>query len=211
MNNDDKSRFLLIMTGIAEYYGKTLSQAVIRLYWEGLKQYDLQAVEKSLWTHTQDPDSGQFMPKIADVAKYLKGRTTDQAAIAWSKVDKAIRYIGIYQDVVFDDAIIHKVIADMGGWIALGSKTDEEWIFFGNQFQTRYRGYAMKAEEIEYQSALTGVINMQNMQQGFKLQTPTFVGDQLKARFVYEKGSETALLQMKKASESMLKISNELH
>ena len=99
----------------------------------------------------------------------------------------------------------------MGGWIALGSKTDEEWIFFGNQFQTRYRGYAMKAEEIEYQSALTGVINMQNMQQGFKLQTPTFVGDQLKARLVYEKGSETALLQMKKASESMLKISNELH
>lgn len=210
MINDDKGRFLTLMTGIAEYYGKTLSQQVIRLYWEGLKQYDLQAVEKALWTHTQDPDSGQFMPKIADVAKYLKGRTTDQAALAWSKVDKAIRHIGIYQDVVFDDPVIHRVIADMGGWISLGSKTDEEWIFFGNQFQTRYRGYAMKAEAVEYQPALTGLTNMQNMQQGFKLQLPVFIGDQSAAKIVYENGSKNPLLQMKKADQSMLLVKNEM-
>jgi len=194
-------RFLSMLSGISDYYNRQLGKDAIRLYWEGLKQYDLQAVEKAFWTHTQNPDSGQFMPKIADIAKYLKGRTSDQASQAWSKVDKAMRHVGTYQDVCFDDSIIHRVIEDMGGWIFLGMKTQEDWTFLQNQFENRYRGYVMRDEHPEYQSRLIGVANAHNAQNGFTLHPPMMIGDQVKAHLVLKGGSNKALLEMKPAND----------
>jgi hypothetical protein len=201
MHDKDMERFLSMLSGISDYYGRQLGKDAIRLYWEGLKQYDLQAVEKAFWTHTQNPDSGQFMPKIADIAKYLKGRTSDQASQAWSKVDKAMRHVGTYQDVCFDDAIIHRVIEDMGGWIFLGMKTEEDWTFLQNQFENRYRGYVMRDEKPEYQARLIGVANAHNAQNGFTLNPPMMIGDQLKALMVLKGGSNKALLEMKPAND----------
>ena len=92
MNFDqDFDKFLSTLTIIADYCTKTLSEGVQMLYWRGLQKYDLAAVEKALWDHLGNPDTGHLMPKIADVVRYLQGRTVDQAAIAWSKVDAAVR------------------------------------------------------------------------------------------------------------------------
>lgn len=203
MRDNDIEQFFAMLSGISDYYGRQIGKDAMRLYWEGLRQYDLRDVEKAFWQHTQNPDSGQFMPKIADVAKYLKGRTSDQAAMAWSKVDKAIRHIGTYQDVVFDDPIIHRVIDDMGGWIPLGSKKEDEWPFLQNQFENRYRGYAMRGETPEYQAKLTGIANAHNAQNGFKLNPPMLVGDQQKARLVFSSGSNKQLLEMKPATDAI--------
>src|SRR5690606_5093902 len=168
MQMTDKPRFVTVLAGVAEYYGRDLSEGVIGLYWQGLKQYDLRAVEKALWDHTQNPDSGQFMPKIADVTRNLQGRTTDQASIAWSKVDGAVRRVGPYQDVAFDDALIHRVIVDMGGWVKLGQITEKDWEFYGNQFRTRYQGYRLRGEIPEYPPVLVGISNSHNRKEGFK-------------------------------------------
>jgi len=201
MHDSDKSRFGAILIGIADYYGKPLSPGVIALYWEGLKHFDLRAVEKALWEHTQNPDTGQFMPKIADVVKMLQGRTTDQAAIAWSKVDQAVRRVGTYRDVVFDDPIIHRVIDDMGGWIKLGTLTEDEWQFFGNQFRTRYQGYRIRNEVPEYHPVLIGIANAQNGKNGIKGQEPILIGNEAKAAQVRLGGTNAPLLAIKQASE----------
>jgi len=92
MNFDqDFDKFLALLTIIADYQPKTLSEGVQMLYWRGLQKYDFAAVEKALWDHVGNPDNGHHMPKIADVVRHLQGRTVDQAAIAWSKVDAAVR------------------------------------------------------------------------------------------------------------------------
>ena len=201
MDDKDRSRFATLLTGIADYYGKTLAPAVIGLYWQGLMQYDIQAVEKALWEHAQNPDSGQFMPKIADVTRMLQGRTVDQAAVAWSKVDSAIRRVGTYQDVVFDDPIIHRVIADMGGWIRFGDIKDDEWQFTGNQFRTRYQGYRMRGEIPEYQPLLTGIANAHNSKEGFSKQRPVLIGDETRAKQVLIGGTTAPLIQMRQVSD----------
>jgi hypothetical protein len=203
MRDNDMEQFFRMLSGISDYYGRQIGKDAMRLYWEGLKQYDLQAVEKAFWTHTQNPDSGQFMPKIADVAKYLKGRTSDQASAAWSKVDKAVRVIGTYQDVCFDDAIIHRVIEDMGGWISFGQKDEGEWPFVQNQFENRYRGYVMRDEKPEYQSRLIGIANSQNAQNGFRLNSPILIGNEAKANSVLKNGSNTAILQFQTAGNAV--------
>lgn len=203
MQANDKIRFATLLTGIADYYGKSLAGGVIELYWQGLKQYDLSAVEKALWEHTQNPDNGQFMPKIADVTRNLQGRTVDQAAIAWSKVDSAIRRIGTYSDVVFDDPIIHRVIADMGGWIKFGTITEEEWPFTSTQFRTRYQGYRIRGEVPEYNPVLIGIANAQNHKEGFQTQAPMLIGNQERAKQVMLAGTNEQLIQMRLAGDSI--------
>jgi hypothetical protein len=199
----DYARFLSILTGIADYYGKELSEGVISLYWQGLMQYDLPAVEKALWEHTQNPDNGQFMPKIADVCRGLQGRTQDQAALAWSKVDTAVRRIGTYSDVVFDDPIIHRVLADMGGWIKLGTHTDDDWPFVAKEFENRYRGYKLRGEVPEYQPVMTGIANAHNQKEGFRSQPPMLIGNEAKAKQVMLAGTNEQLIQMRLASDTI--------
>lgn len=202
----DYPRFLTVLTGVADYYGKELSEGVISLYWQGLMQYDVEAVEKAMWDHTQNPDNGQFMPKIADLTRAMQGRTQDQAAIAWSKVDAAVRRVGSYQDVVFDDPIIHRVIADMGGWIWFGNQIEDEWPFIAKNFENRYRGYKLRSETPEYQPVLIGMANAQNQQQGFRGNPPILIGNQRAANAVMSGGQVGPLLEMRQASNAVLKL-----
>lgn len=203
MQNSDKPKFLMMLSQVADYYRQTIPEGVMNIYWEGLKQYDLAAIEKAFWAHTQQPDTGQFMPKIADVTRFFSGRTTDQAAVAWSKVDKAMRSVGTYNDVVFDDPIIHRVILDMGGWIHIGTKTDKDWTFLQNEFQTRYRGYKISSDVPDYPARLVGIANAQNETQGFELRPPVLIGEQTKAQLVLEGGSKKALIQMQRAGDQV--------
>lgn len=162
MQPDDRKKFVTLITGIADYYAKELSVTTISLYWEGLKHYDLPAIERALWAHTQNPDSGQFMPKIADVTKVLQGRTEDQAQLAWSKVDGAVRQIGIWADVAFDDPIVHRVLADMGGWVRICSSDDEKWPFVAKEFITRYRGFKIAGQLPAYPKYFLGTASTHN-------------------------------------------------
>ena len=202
MHDSDKKRFVTLLSGIADYYGKTLAEGVINLYWQGLVQYDVEAVEKALWEHTQSPDeSGRWMPKIADVRQKLEGRTQDQASVAWAKVDKGVRLVGVGRDVAFDDALIHRVIADMGGWTIFGTKTDDEWPFVAREFENRYRGYRIRGEVPEYPSLLIGIFNAQNNVDKRQGQEPIFIGNPQDARRVYDGGTDKPLLQIGQASD----------
>jgi hypothetical protein len=208
MQSTDKKRFATLLTGIADYYGKELSNSIIGLYWQGMLAYDIEAVEKALWEHTQNPDAGQFMPKIADITRTMQGRTQDQAAIAWGKVDAAVRRIGSYADVVFDDPLIHRVIVEMGGWIWLGQQVEHEWPFIAKRFEAMYRGYRMRGELPEYPPALIGLANAYNAREGYAAQTAMLVGDPRKAQVVQLSASDKPLLGICRADAfmSLLKL-----
>jgi hypothetical protein len=57
------------------------------VWWQGLRQFDLDGVRVALGQHCMNPDSGQFPPKIADVVKMMGGSSLDSALVAWSKVE----------------------------------------------------------------------------------------------------------------------------
>lgn len=202
----DYERFLTVLTGVADYYVKELSAGVIELYWQGLQAYEIQAVEKAFWDHTQNPDNGQFMPKIADITRAMQGRTQDQASIAWSKVDRAVRVVGTYQDVVFDDPLIHRVISDMGGWIEFGTLTEEEWPFVARNFETRYRGYKIQGAQPDYAPVLLGMANASNQQEGMRQNPPILIGDQNRAKATMLGGTNKPLLEMRPAVTPVLAL-----
>lgn len=200
---EEKRRFMKLIVALSDYYGKEMSKGVIGLYWEGLRQYDYEAIEKAAWAHTQNPDeAGRWMPRVSDLNKVLQGSNSDQSQIAWAKVDAAVRRIGTYQDVVFDDPIIHRVIADMGGWVQLGSKDDAAWPFVAKEFETRYRGLRMRTEPLQYPPRLIGIAGTHNSEKGMQnAAPPVLIGDQRAAKAVLAGGSEAPLLEMRQATD----------
>lgn len=191
---EEKRRFATLITGLSDYYKSEVSRAVLGIYWEGLKQYSFEAIEKACWAHTQLPDeAGRWMPRNADIIKMISGSTVDQAAVAWATVDSAVRVRGTWDDVVFDDPIIHRVIADMGGWVKIGSHDDDAWPFVGKEFQTRYRSFRMRGEIPEYPHKLTGMANAHNAAGGRPLMPPILLGNTEKAKLVL-KGQGAQLL-----------------
>jgi hypothetical protein len=193
---EEKRRFAALLTGISDYYRRELSKVTIRIYWEGLRQFDYPAIERAMWQHTQLPDeAGRWMPQVSDLIKMMVGRTEDQAALAWSKVNLALRQAGVYVDVVFDDALIHRVLADMGGWAPLGLKDEDEWPFVAKEFQGRYRGYRMSGQKPEYPRVLTGLANAHNKAAGLGRQGVRLIGDKTKCLAVKRGEDDRPLLE----------------
>ncbi|MDQ1921653.1 DUF6475 domain-containing protein [Massilia pseudoviolaceinigra] len=175
---EEKKRFASLIVGISDYYRREISKMAIQIYWEGLRQFDYESIERAMWQHTQSTDeAGKWMPQISDLKIMMHGRTHDQAALAWSKVNMAVRQVGPIVDVVFDDALVHRVIADMGGWAALGLKEEKEWPFIAKEFENRYRGYKMSDQKPEYPKTLIGMANAHNGASGLAIQGPRLVGN----------------------------------
>lgn len=199
---DEKRRFATLITGLSDYYKSEVSRAVLGIYWEGLRQYSYEAVEKACWAHTQLPDeAGRWMPRNSDIIKMISGSTLDQAAQAWSKVDATMRTRGTWDDIAFDDPIIHRVIADMGGWVLMGTKTEGEkgeWPFVAKEFQARYRSYRSSGQIPEYPLRLVGIANSQNSAGSRPTLPAILVGDVEKARLVI-KGEIAGLLLLNAA------------
>ena len=172
MVDDDKKEFAQFMAGMFAVYNKEVSQMLLRIWFESLRQYDLKAVKDALARHLLNPDNGQFLPKPADVVKLIGGTTIDTALEAWSAVDNAVRTVGTYRSVAFADPIIHKVIQDMGGWVALGNKKEDEWPFVAKEFQTRYRGIKTTGQPVDALPQLTGIAAQQNSVAGIQYAEP---------------------------------------
>lgn len=210
MQQTEFDAFSDMLQAVAEYCGKPLSPGVVAIYWQGLKDLDLSAVRHALNAHVQNPDTGQFMPKIADVRRMLGGTTQDSALRAWAKIDKAARQIGPYASVAFDDALIHRVLHDMGGWIGLGAKSEDEWPFVAKEFENRYRGYAMRNERPAYPPVLVGVAEADNVRRGLPSDPPRLIGDAAKAEAVMQGGTDSPLIGFATASAKSLEAAKPL-
>lgn len=188
MNNSEKQDLIKIISDVYNFYRQDFSEFAGAIWINAMAAFDLAAVSDAISRHVMNPDTGQFCPKPADIVKMLAGRSVDSAQVAWSKINSAIRSIGTYASVCFDDPIIHRVIDDMGGWIILGSKSEDEWPFVAKEFITRYQGYILRSERPEYPRRLVGMVEMQNAPAGFRYDHPRLIGDQEKAQKVLNGG-----------------------
>ena len=190
-----KLRFGKAIAALAEYYGKELSDGVVTLYWQGLSQYPIDDIEAAIGRHLQNPDTGQWMPKIADIVRMIDGTTLGAAAMAWAKVMRAVGSVGQYQSLAFDDALIHLVIDDLGGWPGICQISEAELPFLQKRFETNYRAYRMRGSDVPpHPRYLVGVSEMQNTTKGYEPEAPRLVGDLDRARAVLSGGSDAQRL-----------------
>ena len=190
----DRERFGACLLAASELYGKPVGEAVAAVWWDALRRFDIAAVESAFRRHFANPDAGQFMPKPADIVRMVEGTTVDAAQVAWAKVDKAVLVVGPYASVTFDDPIVMRVLQDMGGWVMLSDKTDDDWPFVANEFRTRYSGYRSRGMPVEHPRRLAGIAEKANAAQGIAYAEPVLIGDQAAAQAVLDAGTDRPAL-----------------
>lgn len=207
MERRDRERFAACLLAASELYAKPVSEAVAAVWWDALGRFDIAAVESAFRRHMASPDAGQFMPKPADIVRMLQGTSIDAAQVAWAKVDKAIRSVGPYSTVAFDDPLIHRVLHDMGGWIALGTKTEDEWPFVANEFRSRYTGYRSRAEAPEYPRSLVGIAEADNVRRNVESPVEAvLIGDQKAARAVLAGGTDKPAVGLTRVADLLAEV-----
>lgn len=193
MTEHDRPAFYAMMTGLFEMYGKRASPELLEIYFGALTAYDLPDLQRAANGHALDPDAGQFMPKPADFVRHIDGSKATRAMRAWSLVERAIRQVGQYESVTFDDPVIHRVIEDMGGWVDLCSTaTEKDLEFRGVEFGKRYQGYSLQGGVAEWQPRLIGLIEADHVSRKLPPPAPKLIGDPQRAKLVLLEGAKNA-------------------
>lgn len=182
--------FRELLTDVMAYYGKDCSEFMLTVWWGALHGFELEQVSRALQRHAVDPERGQFAPKVADIVRVLQGTATDRAALAWGKVHEAMSAVGAYTDVVFDDAAIHAVVEDLGGWPKVCRTEVAELSYLQHRFQEAHRAYTERGE-FDYQRRLAGDRSPDHeyTSRGIPMPRPALVGDQARAMQVLRQGN----------------------
>lgn len=197
MQQRDRAAFAELMHAVYALYRSDLSDAVLGIWWEAMRPFELDAVRDALNRHAISPDAGQYLPKPADVIRLLAGSTLDAAQLAWTKVQRAVRQAGAYVSVAFDDALVHAVLDDMGGWTTLCARPEKDLPFVEREFVERYRGYRTRGALERYPRYLPGLAEAHNASRGFASPAPLLIGDPVRAAAVMEGGAESTALPMR--------------
>lgn len=205
MKCSDSILFSKMMKVIAALYHKAFTDELIDIYWESLEEFSLEEVSKALRLHVRDTEAGRFLPKPADIVRFIEGSSESCALQAWTKVERAFSQVGRYQSLAFDDPLIHAVIQDMGGWIKLCDITLKELPFCCNEFQKRYRGF-LNRKPLQIPPYLPGIVERDNGKDGYPIPEPVLLGDQPKSQaLITPKASETLKLAQKPSIEHLIK------
>ena len=175
----NKAEFLEMLQGVYEFYGRRsqLGDFAVQVWWMACQEFDLTQVSKAFSKHLMNAESGQYLPKPADIVKALQGTATDRATLAWSKVHEAVRLIGAYTDVIFDDPAIHAVIQDLGGWPKICATESKDIGYTMHRFCESYRAYCV-GQDFTYQGKFIGIRSPDHdyARRGLPVPEPKLVG-----------------------------------
>ncbi|MGQ7249551.1 DUF6475 domain-containing protein [Halomonas sp. V046] len=212
MTDHDFKKFADIWGQAQEIYNRTVTSGTIELVYQALKHLDIEEVRRALTLHIQSPDTGQFPPKPGDVIKFARGDSQSRTLHAWAKVERAIRSVGHYSDVAFDDPLIHAAIERMGGWPKIAMvESEKDIVWLRQRFEAQYRTYAIHKPD-QWPAFLPGISTQQNAQIGQHTRgrmpgkNITLIGDEHRAKQVIDQGRGALAngTQVKRVTDSSL-------
>ncbi|WP_291441156.1 DUF6475 domain-containing protein [Desulfovibrio sp.] len=197
MTQADFDRFDVLMQGVAECYGQTLSAQGVALRFKLLEPFSLLDVEKAALS-IMSSRKYTSMPVPADFLEHIGGGAAeDKAEVEAGKVLDAIGRHGAYSSVVFDDAMTQAVIVQAyGGWpkLCVDCVVEESEHWFRKNFAKTWAAYARQG--VQCNGYLPGIIEISNYSNGFyeHIDPPKLIGDPAKARAVLDAGKSVLML-----------------
>lgn len=171
MKNEDKRAFFDLMMAAGEVYGREVTQPMAAIYFSALANVSIEQVQAAMMAHMQNPDSGQFFPKPADLIKQMTGTTKqqdaaieDRAAIAWACIERGIRRVGSYGTLKLEDKQALATVKAMGGWQSICQTETSKMEWKRKEFIRMYETFErMPLEALP--SSLPGRIEMSEVKQ----------------------------------------------
>jgi len=159
---ENATLFKNYMTLLGEIHGKAISDTLKTAYWEILEEYTDDQCHRAFDVAIK---TCKFFPKPAELIEFIEGPSNNKATEAWIKVDQAVKRVGNYASVRFDDPAIHSCIEVMGGWEALGQTSAHEWKWKQKEFE---KLYSIMSRRQEHPDVLLGLCDRQNITMGFR-------------------------------------------
>lgn len=197
MNAKDIKPFATLFADVMAYYKADTSKFTQTLFWDALQGVDFEQVRKAFETHAKDPEHGRFAPKVADMVRILQGTHTDRSMLAWGKALVAMRSVGAYTDVIFDDPATHAAIDDAGGWPKLCRTPIDELGYVQAAFCKAHKAYVGRGT-FEYPRMLGGERSPDAEYEkiGLPVPKPALIGDPRLCARVYEGGGAAGKTQV---------------
>lgn len=208
MKPEDKAKFVEVLSGVHDFYGRDLSKFAVAVWLQACEAFSVEQVTKALSAHLMDAERGQFMPKPADIVRQLQGTKTDRSLVAWGKVLEACQRVGAYTSVCFDDGLIHAAIEDMGGWIKLCRSSTDELGYLQKRFCDAYRAYAERGDT-QFPALLAGEHDIANSARGYGAKPPVLIGNPERAKRVLASGVTGPKTQITHVSAGLLCMKRE--
>ena len=192
MKREDYQQFATYLSGVMTLYRQETTEFTVRMWWRLCQRFTLAQFMQAMDAHVADAEQGRFAPMPAHIVKLLLGTHAEQAQLAWGKLYGAMVHVGAWQNVCFDDALIHRVVEDMGGWPRMCASKTTELGFLQTQFCKSYQAYALRQtarEVVHYVPVLTGLRDADDADDAYErygLNVPgaVLVGDSLKCQAV---------------------------
>lgn len=201
MTSEDRAGFSRLITDVLGFYGQTVSDFAISVWWEACQPFSLEQVRKAMSAHATDPDVGRFAPKPADVVRALRGTHGDRSLVAWGKVHQAMSAVGAYESVVFDDPAIHTAVEDIGGWTAICRGEIDELPHLQRRFCQSYQS-AVRGER-PHPPRLVGDYERLSAGTAHEPPKPVLIGDTDKCMAVLRGGEDNQGLRVRRLSDVM--------
>lgn len=160
MDANDRDSFVKRLTVVAEMFGKSLSPALVVLYFDALRDVPTDAVFRALGASCQ---SCEFFPKPVELRQLALGDSEDATESAWMLLRAAMVRVGGYASLIVDDAALGEAITAMfQTWpIACSQElTSEMWASRRKEFGRVYA--VLRQRGLSGSRYLSGQCEMQN-------------------------------------------------
>ena len=186
MTDKDFNEFSALLGTVWEVFkpDKVISDTLIAAYFVALGKIDIADIKSAL---SKIMSASTFFPKPVEIINLIKGGGTDDIAFQQATtVLEAIRRIGPYRSVRFEDAVTTSVIKKtFGGWTKICKElvTDEEKWFIKN-FCAAYKSFAATPVQ-NIAEKLPGIVEAQNQADGYPVKTdPILIGTSKTKKFI---------------------------
>ena len=168
---------------------------LIEAYWKALVEYDIEQVEQAFGYAINNL---QWFPKPVELRKFIESGPGDVADIAMIQADKvvnAIRDVGYYSSVTFDDPVTMAVIKQgWGGWMKVCELRNDDIKWFRKDFVGIYKAYSNQG--IKQYGHLVGYHEDHNLiKYPERVPEPVLIGDESKAQRVLTHDSKLKLVE----------------
>lgn len=177
----NKTLFSKEFLTLCEMVEKTPSEGLTSMYYEALKNLSDDDFKRAVSTVISSKTFNK-LPMPGELLSAVNGNPEDAALLALEKVEKAIREIGAYDTVIFDDPVIHAVIEALEGWEKICHMPLDEWKWVRKDFIKLYQAIGRNMGGRIVPTKLIGIHEFQNSQKGYKRpQEPKYIGNEAKA------------------------------
>jgi len=166
MRKADAQRFAQLMAVLASAFRQEADQAMLEGYSIGLGDVPIESIELAVHKAIR---TCKFFPSVSELRQLAGEMPPDVRAIkAWDAFCGGVKHRGYYVSVDFDDPVINATVRNLGGWMPLLDRIEEEGdVWVRKEFERIYAAMLSGGVSASEAGPLLGFHEQSNRQNGY--------------------------------------------